>query len=63
MDDLERLLTVSETAKMTDFSESTIRRWIREGLLEVERVGPTRRLRVRLTVVRRFFPAIKQVHM
>lgn len=53
-----RLLTVAETARLTKFSEKSIRRWIREGLLEIERVGPTRRVRIRETVVRRFFPLI-----
>lgn len=54
----ERLLTVGETARLTSNSNGTIRRWIREGLIEVERIGPTRRVRIRASVVRRFFPHV-----
>jgi excisionase family DNA binding protein len=52
----ERLLTVGEMARATGSPQGTIRRWIREELIEVERIGPTRRVRIKASVVLRLFP-------
>lgn len=58
MPESDRLLTVGETARLTTSSEATIRRWIRDGRLDVERIGPTRRVRIRGSVVVRLFPHV-----
>ncbi len=59
MSESDKLLTVSETAKLTGNSKATIRRWLREGLLKFEYVGPTRRVRVRMSEVRRVYPNLQ----
>ena len=53
----DQLLSVSEAAAATQEPANTLRRWIREGVLPVEHVGPTRRVRIRLSVLRRFYPS------
>jgi excisionase family DNA binding protein len=35
----ERFLTIKEAAELLQFSESTVRRWIDEGLLPAFRMG------------------------
>lgn len=55
----ERLLTVAEMAQLTDSTKGTIRRWIRDGRFEIERVGPTRRVRIRASVILRLFPHVQ----
>lgn len=54
----ERLLTVKEAAVATGETERTIRRWIDEDILPVERVGPLtlKRVRIRLSVLTKFYP-------
>lgn len=56
----DRLLTVAETAILTEVHQATVRGWIRDGLLEVERIGPRtlKRVRVRASVLKRMFPHI-----
>lgn len=53
----DHLLSVSEAAHATREPANTIRRWIREGILPVEHVGPTRRVRIRVSVLVKFYPA------
>jgi excisionase family DNA binding protein len=60
--DNDRLLTVAETVELTGFSEESVRRWIRKGALPVERVGPYRRVRVRISVLRQLFPLFASGH-
>ncbi len=43
---MEGFITVAEAAKRCDVHPQTIRRWIKEGVLQGYRVGP-RNLRVR----------------
>ncbi len=39
----EQLLTVAEVAELDKVSEKTVRRAIAAGLLDIVRIGPTRR--------------------
>lgn len=36
----EQLVTVKDYAQMKGVTEETVRRWIRKGLVPVERTGP-----------------------
>jgi excisionase family DNA binding protein len=52
------LLSLREVAVLTDTRLPTVRRWVREHRLDVERIGPTRRIRVRWSVVIALFPHV-----
>jgi hypothetical protein len=52
----DQLLTVAEVSYAIQESPATVRRWIYEGVLPVEHVGPYRRVRVRLSVLASFYP-------
>lgn len=54
---IDKLLTIAEVAYAIDESERTIRRWVDDGVLPVERVGPYRRIRVRWSTLSTFYPA------
>lgn len=53
----DHLLTLHEVAYAVDVHVETVRRWVRGGVLAVERVGPSKRLRVRMSVLKQFYPA------
>lgn len=46
-DEFGRFMSVPDVAKVTATSESTVRRWVAAGALELYKWGPTRTLRVR----------------
>jgi hypothetical protein len=52
------LYSLKEVAALTDTPIWTVRGWVREGRIQVERVGPLRlkRVRVRQTVLLQLFP-------
>ena len=52
------LLTLGEFAVLTETPIDTVRGWVKDQRLEVERVGPRvlRRVRVRQSVMFRLFP-------
>ncbi len=52
----ERLLTTAQVAHAVGVHPETVRRWVRDGSLACERVGPARLIRVRMSVLARFFP-------
>jgi hypothetical protein len=54
MSEADRLLKVAQVAIMANVSPETVRRDVRKGALLVLRVGPTRRIRVRLPEARRY---------
>jgi len=43
-----RLLKVREYAERENVSARTVRRWIEKGAIPIVRVGPTRRIRIRV---------------
>jgi len=45
-----RLLKVREYAAQQNVSPRTVRRWIEKGAIEIVRVGPTRRIRIRVEI-------------
>lgn len=49
------LLTVAQVLEKVPVSLSTVRRWIREGKIEVVHLGPTNRIRIRLSELRRHY--------
>jgi len=51
-DERDHLLTVRQVAERWNTDASTIRRYIRNGVLHVVRVGPSKLLRIRLSTVR-----------
>ncbi len=57
MDD--QFLTVQEAADAIHESRRTVERWIYEGVLPVERVGPSKlkRVRIRLSTLQRMYPS------
>lgn len=50
------LLTVAEAAHATGESVRTLERWIYEDVIAVERVGPYKRVRIRLSTLTRMYP-------
>ena len=52
----DRLLSIREAADATGESPLTIRRWVHKGAIASERVGPFKRVRIRLSVLRQFYP-------
>lgn len=52
----ERLLTTAQVAHAVGVHPETVRRWVRDGSLSCERVGPAKLIRVRLSVLSKFFP-------
>lgn len=56
----ERLFKLSEVARLTDTPIGTVRRWVAEKRIPVERVGPLKLKRVRVTetVMREKFPHV-----
>lgn len=57
--DADPLLTVKEVTQRVPVTMSTVRRWIREGKIEIVRFGPTKRVRIRLSELRRYFPQLR----
>ena len=57
-EDDEQLLKLSEVAALTQTPIGTVRRWVYEQRLPVERVGPfvLKHVRVRRGVLRELFP-------
>lgn len=45
----ETLLSVRQVTERIQVTKSTVRRWIREGKIAALHVGPTRRVRIRLS--------------
>lgn len=56
----DRLLPLREVARLTDTPLSTVRRWVVEKRIPVERIGPLKlqRVRVRASVLREKFPHV-----
>jgi predicted DNA-binding transcriptional regulator AlpA len=55
--EVDALLSLREVATLTGTALSTISRWVHvDRVLPHEHAGPTRRVRVRLSVVLQFFP-------
>lgn len=54
----DRLLSLREVATLTGTPYLTVRRWVDEKRIRVERVGPTKlpRVRIRVSVLREIFP-------
>jgi excisionase family DNA binding protein len=59
----DRLYSLREVATLTDTSISTVRRWVEDKRIPVERVGPLvlKRLRVRHSVLVRLFPHLENL--
>lgn len=60
---IEPLYSLREVATLTNTKIDTVRSWVREGRIEVERVGPLRlkRVRVKHSVLIQFFPNLVDV--
>ncbi len=52
----DTLLTIIEAATAVQESPATIKRWVYEGVIAVERVGPFQRPRIRLSTLQRMYP-------
>lgn len=59
----DRLLSLRQVADLTDTKLSTVRRWVRDDRIPVDRVGPLRlkRVRVRASVLVGLFPHLKDL--
>lgn len=55
----DQLLRVSEAARLAQVTIPTIRSWIRKGILQSERVGPFRRLRIAQSELERVCPELR----
>lgn len=49
----DTLLSVKQVTERLSVTKSTVRRWIREGKLAALYVGPTHRVRIRLSEMQR----------
>lgn len=53
----ERLLTPHEVSAIVGVTVGAVRQWIKRRQIDVERVGPTGRVRIRLSTLRRLYPS------
>lgn len=57
------LLSLRQVATITDTRLATVRRWVREQRLPAERIGPTKRVRVKRSVVIQLFPHVETLRI
>jgi hypothetical protein len=60
---IDRLYSLREVADLTYTQIKTVRRWVKEERIPVERIGPLtlKRIRVRHSVLVEIFPHLKQL--
>lgn len=55
-DDHDPRLTINEVAVLVDFHRRTLQRYVDEGLIAAEKIGPKHRTFIRWSKVREMFP-------